>query len=150
MPVCKESHFPLCTATCNMCQTSLRLTDSSECMPNLCYGDLAHADAEGSLTQRRSYRGHRQSLSIIVHRKCFCCISEQQCSMKIDPSGLRALVTLCRSRFFLPSSISPTLTEQSNSEDVSFRFPERACQDVGFVYATGAPVQGLEDNLSDT
>ena len=45
----------------------------------------------------------RQPLSIIVHRKCFCCISEQQCSMKIDLSCLRGLPTLCQLRFCLPS-----------------------------------------------
>ena len=41
--------------------------------------------------------------SFIVHRKCFCCISEQQCSMKIDLSCLRGLPTLCQLRFCLPS-----------------------------------------------
>ena len=69
------------------------------------------------------------TLSINVHRKCFCCISEQQCSMDF-------LVSVdfkhCSSSGRL-RHLSSTLTEQSNSENVSLSKSGRTCQDVGVV-----------------
>ena len=59
--------------------------------------------------------GITATLSTNLHRKCFCCISEQQCSLK---SCLRGLQTFFQFRPCL-RPLSSTLPEQSNSEDVS-------------------------------
>ena len=74
--------------------------------------------------------GATATLSTIVHRKSFCCISEQQCSLKI--SCLRGLHTFFQLRSCL-RQLSSTLPEQSNSEDVSLSMSGRACQDIGVV-----------------
>ena len=70
----------------------------------------------------------RQALSIEV----FFCISEQQCSMKIDLSRLRGLQTLFQLRLCL-RRFSSTLTQQSKSRDVFLSMPGRACEDVRVV-----------------
>ena len=65
----------------------------------------------------------------LVHKKGFCCISVQQCSTNF-------LVSVDSNIVPVPGSLrhlSSTLTEQTNSEDVSLSMSERACQDVGVV-----------------
>ena len=77
--------------------------------------------------------GTTATLSTIDHRKCFCCISEQQCStiflVSVDFKRCSGSESL--------RHLSSTLSEQSNSEDVSLSMPivhaGRSCWDVSVV-----------------
>ena len=63
--------------------------------------------------------GTTATLSIIVHSKCFCCISEQQCRTNF-------LVSVDFKRCSGSESLRhlfSTLTEQSNSEGASLSMP---------------------------
>ena len=88
--------------------------------------------------------GTTATLSTIVHRKCFCCISEQQCSMKF-------LVSVDFINF--PVMVLPSSAFLNSARAEQFRrcFPQhvrtsmpgyRRCQ-----LRPNAPVQELEDSF---